>query len=54
MLYKSSRSSHKEANNISFAFLGFFYDFIWILQDSTQRVKVWTFGFHEQVPRFHS
>jgi hypothetical protein len=32
MLCKNCRTSHTENNKIGFAFFGFFYDFIWILQ----------------------
>jgi hypothetical protein len=38
-LYKRCRSTHKEYNKIDFAFLGYFYDFIWILQDSAKTPK---------------
>jgi hypothetical protein len=39
MLCGKCSSSHKEHNKIEFAFFGFFYDFIWILQDPVKAHK---------------
>jgi hypothetical protein len=39
MLCKRCRSTHKEGGKIGFAFLGFFYDFIWFSQSTGPKGK---------------